>query len=538
MCISVHQLCYVHADKEPLFQNIDLTVNKGQRQALVGNNGSGKSTLLRILAGNLKPSSGEVVCASQPYYVPQHFGQFDHLTVAEALRVDGPIKALHAILAGDASVENFTRLNDDWSVEERCLSALAFWDLGHLQLSQPMRSLSGGEKTKVFLSGISVHTPEIILMDEPTNHLDASSRDKLYEMVRTGRSTLLVVSHDRTLLNLLPCICELEKNGVTLYGGNYDFYREQKELALIALQNQLDEKEKELRLARKMARETMERKNKANAHSDKTSFKKGISRMAVNTLKDKAEKSTVRLNDVHEEKIASLQSSVAELQNTIPDMRALQTNFNSSALHTGKILITAEQVNFGYTSSSLWPSPLDLRIRSGDRVHITGNNGSGKTTLVRLLLGELEPMVGTVTRADFSYLYIDQECSVIDPALTVFGQTERFNTEHKAEHELKSILNRYLFPYGTWDKPGACLSGGEKIRLLFCCLMIGNNTPDLFILDEPTNNLDIRSVEIITAAIKSYRGTVLLISHDLYFVKEIQINRSIKLFNSGPVIKT
>ena len=538
MCISVHQLCYVHADKEPLFQNIDLTVNKGQRLALVGNNGSGKSTLLRILAGNLKPSSGEVVCASQPYYVPQHFGQFDHLTVAEALRVDGPIKALHAILAGDASVENFTRLNDDWSVEERCLSALAFWDLGHLQLSQPMRSLSGGEKTKVFLSGISVHTPEIILMDEPTNHLDASSRDKLYEMVRTGRSTLLVVSHDRMLLNLLPCICELERNGVTLYGGNYDFYRDQKELALIALQNQLDEKEKELRLARKIARETMERKNKANAHSDKTSFKKGISRMAVNTLKDKAEKSTVRLNDVHEEKIASLQSSVAELQNTIPDMRALQTNFNSSALHTGKILITAEQVNFGYTSSSLWPSPLDLRIRSGDRVHITGNNGSGKTTLVRLLLGELEPVVGTVTRADFSYLYIDQECSVIDPALTVFGQTERFNTGHKAEHELKSILNRYLFPYGTWDKPCACLSGGEKIRLLFCCLMIGNNTPDLFILDEPTNNLDIRSVEIITAAIKSYRGTVLLISHDLYFVKEIQINRSIKLFNSGPVIKT
>lgn len=119
MCISVHQLCYVHADKEPLFQNINLTVNKGQRLALVGNNGSGKSTLLRILEGSLKASSGEVVCASRPYYVPQHFGQFDHLTVAEALRVDGSIKALHAILAGDASVENFTRLNDDWSVEER-----------------------------------------------------------------------------------------------------------------------------------------------------------------------------------------------------------------------------------------------------------------------------------------------------------------------------------------------------------------------------------------------------------------------------------
>lgn len=537
MCISVHQLCYVHADKEPLFQNINLTVNKGQRLALVGNNGTGKSTLLRIIEGSLKPSSGEVICSSQPYYIPQHFGQFDRLTVAEALRVDDRIKALHAILEGDTSVENFTCLNDDWSVEERCLSALAFWNLEHLQLSQPMHSLSGGEKTKVFLSGILVHAPEIILMDEPTNHLDVSSREKLYEMVRNGRSTMLIVSHDRTLLNLLSCICELERNAIILYGGNYDFYKEQKELALTALQNQLGEKEKELRQARKVAREVIERKNKMNARSEKFAFKKGISRMAINTLKDKAEKSTVRLNDVHEEKMASLQNSIVELQDTIPDLRGLQTDFNSSDLHTGKILITAEQINFGYTSSCLWHSPLDIQIRSGDRIHISGNNGSGKTTLVKLLLGELEPVVGTITRADFSYLYIDQECSVIDPGLTVFEQTERFNTGNLVEHELKSILNRYLFPYGTWDKSCACLSGGEKIRLLFCCLMIGNNTPDVFILDEPTNNLDIRSVEIITAAIKSYRGTVLLISHDHYFVKEIKINRSVKLFDSDPVIK-
>ena len=291
------------------------------------------------------------------------------------------------------------------------------------------------------------------------------------------------------------------------------------------MQNQLSEKEKELRLARKTAREVMERKNKSNVRSDKSSFKKGISRMAVNTLKDKAEKSTVRLNDVHEEKMASLQSSIASLQDVIPDLRALQTNFNSSDLHTGKILITADQINFGYTSSCLWKSPLNIQVRSGDRIHITGNNGSGKTTLVKLLLGELKPAAGTITRADFSYLYIDQECSVLDPGLTVFEQTERFNASHLAEHELKSILNRYLFPYETWDKPCFCLSGGEKIRLLFCCLMIGNNAPDVYILDEPTNNLDIQSVEIITAAIKSYRGTVLLISHDHYFVKEIKLRK-------------
>ena len=197
MCISVHQLCYVHADKEPLFQNINLIVNTGQRLALVGNNGTGKSTLLRIIEGNLKPSSGEVVCSSRPYYIPQHFGQFDNLTVAEALRVDDRIKALHAILEGDASAENFTCLNDDWDVEERCLSALASWNLEHLQLSQTMCSLSGGEKTKVFLSGILVHAPEIILMDEPTNNLDIQSVDIITAAIKSYSGTVLLISHDR-----------------------------------------------------------------------------------------------------------------------------------------------------------------------------------------------------------------------------------------------------------------------------------------------------------------------------------------------------
>ena len=198
MCISVHQLCYVHADKEPLFQNINLIVNTGQRLALVGNNGTGKSTLLRIIEGNLKPSSGEVVCSSRPYYIPQHFGQFDNLTVAEALRVDDRIKALHAILEGDASAENFTCLNDDWNVEERCLSALASWNLEHLQLSQPMCSLSGGEKTKVFLSGILVHAPEIILMDEPTSALDPISTSRIEDLAMELKKeyTIIMVTHN------------------------------------------------------------------------------------------------------------------------------------------------------------------------------------------------------------------------------------------------------------------------------------------------------------------------------------------------------
>lgn len=199
MCISVHQLCYVHADKEPLFQNINLTVNTGQRLALVGNNGTGKSTLLRIIEGNLKPSSGEVVCSSRPYYIPQHFGQFDNLTVAEALRVDDRIKALHAILEGDASAENFTCLNGDWDVEERCLSALASWNLEHLQLSQPMCSLSGAEKIRLLFCCLMIgnNAPDVFILDEPTNNLDIQSVDIITAAIKSYSGTVLLISHDR-----------------------------------------------------------------------------------------------------------------------------------------------------------------------------------------------------------------------------------------------------------------------------------------------------------------------------------------------------
>ena len=537
MCISVQQLSYIHADKEPLFQHINLTVNKGEQVSLVGNNGSGKSTLLRIIEGGLKPVSGEVVCSSQPYYVPQHFGQYDQLTVIQALQVESKIKALQAIIAGDASAGNFTVLDDDWNIEERCLAALSFWGLQHIRLDQPMCTLSGGEKTKVFLSGLQIHSPEIILMDEPTNHLDTGSRNKLYGFIESSRATMLIVSHDRTLLNLLPYTCELDRSTISLYGGNYEFYKEQKEQALAALQNQLSEKEKELRLAKKIAREALERKNKASSRGEKSAVKKGIPRIMMGAMKEGAENSTVKLKNVHDDKMSSISSSITDIQTALPNMRQMKTDFNSPDLHIGKILVTAKDVNFGYGESCLWQDPLNLQIKSGDRIRFSGNNGAGKTTLLKLLLGELEPTEGTIIRADFKYIYIDQEYSIVQPHLTVFEQLEQFNLFAKPEHELKMILSRFLFPVGTWDKSCSKLSGGEKMRLAICCLMVSNSTPDLFILDEPTNNLDIQSVNIITAAIKDYNGTVLLVSHDLYFVKEIKINRVVELFSSSPVIK-
>ena len=558
MPISIQQISYIHPDKEVLFSDLNFAISKGQKLGLVGNNGCGKSTLMQIIAGQLSPSSGVIVRPDDLYYIPQHFGQYDSLTIAQALQIDSKRQALHAILAGDASTENFTLLDDDWNIEERSIAALDSWGIGH-PLSYPLHLLSGGEKTRVFLAGMNIHTPSVILMDEPTNHLDSSGRQRLYDWVEKWRSTLLAVSHDRTLLNLLPEICELEKHQITYYGGNYEFYKEQKALMQEALQQRIDEKEKALRAARKVARETAERRDKQNVRGEKANIKKGIPRIVLNALQGKSEKSTSKLNGVHQEKAEKLTDERNQLRGSLSPTAELKTDFNSSSLHNGKTLVTAKNINFGYypnqndndsqnendnpsenntfdsSNSSklpaqlLWQAPISFQLKSGDRLRIEGTNGSGKTTLLKIITGQLEPQEGTLTRADFSYVYLNQEYSIIDDRNSILEQAYAFNSRNLPEHEIKIILNRYLFPAPEWDKSCRKLSGGEKMRLAFCCLMISNNTPDMFILDEPTNNLDIQSIEIITNTIKKYTGTVIAISHDNYFIREIGVDQRIAL---------
>ena len=543
MSISIQQISYIHPDKEVLFSDLNFAISKGQKLGLVGNNGCGKSTLLQIIAGQLSPSSGVIVRLDDLYYIPQHFGQYDSLTIAQALQIERKQQALHAILSGDASNENFVILDDDWNIEERSIAALDLWGLGQFTLSYPMNLLSGGEKTRVFLAGMDIHHPSVILMDEPTNHLDSSGRQRLYDWVEKCRSTLLVVSHDRALLNLFPEICELEKHQINYYGGNYEFYKEQKTLMQEALQQRIEEKEKALRIARKVARETAERRDKQNVRGEKNNIKKGVPRIVLNALQGKSEKSTSKLNSAHQEKAEKLTDERNQLRGSLSPTATLKTDFNSSSLHTGKILVTAKEINFGYHPNSdsndiqdnndfkqqLWQTPISFQLKSGDRLRIEGANGSGKTTLLKLITGQLQPQEGNLTRMEFTYVYLNQEYSIIDDRNSILEQAYAFNNRNLPEHEIKIILNRYLFPASEWDKSCRKLSGGEKMRLAFCCLMISNNTPDMFILDEPTNNLDIQSIEIITATIKNYTGTVIAISHDDYFIQEIGIEQRILL---------
>lgn len=511
--VILQHLAYAHADKHVLFTGIHFTVNRHDKVAIVGSNGSGKSTLLRIIAREALPSAGQLTVDTKPYYVPQIFGQYNHLTVAQALHVDAKINALHAILNGATDLENFNALNDDWTIEERCREALAHWRLDSIALSQPLETLSGGQKVKVFLAGIALHKPELVLLDEPTNHLDAESRALLYDFVRTTDSTLIIVSHDRTLLNLCTSICALDHRGITVYGGNYDFFAAQKQQAKEALSEDILDKEKALRKAREKKRETLERQQRSNARGKSKQEKAGIARILMKTLRNTAESTSARLKDAHDEKIGSIAEELKQLQANLPGADKIRFGFDNSSLHKGKVLFRAERINFSYGTQPLWEEDISFEIVSGERILLQGENGSGKTTLLQLITGALAPTTGTVYRAFRNAVYIDQEYSLIDPALTVYAQAQQFNTSALQPHEINTRLSRFLFAPDDWQKPCAALSGGERMRLLLCCLTIRHRAPELIILDEPTNNLDLESVEILERAMEEYEGTVMMVGH-------------------------
>lgn len=527
--ILLQNISFGFPGRNLLFNHINVTIQAHTRSALLGSNGMGKSTLLKIIADEIQPSEGSVNIQGDIFYVPQMFGNCNHLTIAECLKIDQKLYALQKITNGEVDEIYFETLNDDWDIEDRCKQALEYWGLGNFELTQKLEGLSGGQKTKVFLAGIQINQPDIIVLDEPTNHLDREGRKLLYDLIDKTDSTVVIVSHDRTLLNLVDTIFELSNQGIATYGGNYDFYAEQKEVEEEALQNDIHSKERALKKAKEKERETLERKQKLDARGKGKQEKSGVARIMMNTLRNNAEKNSSKLKNVHAEKISGISGDLRDLRSSLKNFEQMKVNFNDSNLHSGKVLITVEDLNFSYGKGKLWKENLNLDISSGDRISIKGGNGSGKTTLIKLLLGSLQPSEGRIKKADFNSIYIDQEYSLIDNDSTLYDFVQTFNDSAMQESEVKTLLSRFLFWKDTWDKKCGMLSGGERLRLLLCGLSISNKAPDMIILDEPTNNLDLQNVEILTHSIKDYHGTLLVISHDEVFLQEIGIDRELML---------
>lgn len=531
MSLHIQGLSYRHANNEILFQNISFSVSTGEKCAITGNNGVGKSTLLSILSGNISPETGSISCEDTPYLIPQHFGQFNNMTVAEALGTAQKLKALAVILDGRGTDDDFILLNDDWDIQERLTEAFDRWDIGYISPEMSMGELSGGEKTKVFLSGMDIYHPTTVLMDEPTNHLDQKGRTLLYDFINRTKLTAIVVSHDRTLLNQLSAIYEMSSSGMRFYPMHYDAYKEVSDAEIAAKTARLQNQQKELAKAEKSARKTIERQLKHASRGEKHNAKKCIARIAMGNLRDKSESSTTRLNKIHQEKLQSMRQNTDDIRNSIPEQINMKINLSSASLTDSKLLAEAENITFRYTGrDELWEqAPLNFSLYSGERIRVQGDNGSGKSTLLKLLSGELHPTKGKLFRREpLNIIHLDQEYSCLEDELTIYEQLESRNSK-KLEHELKIILNRFLFPASTWDKKCRHLSGGERMKLALCCLQVSEYAPDMIIADEPTNNIDIASMNILADTLNGYAGTLVIVSHDEYFVQAVGITRTVNL---------
>ena len=529
MSLRVQGLSYIHPNKDLLFKDITFTVSTGEKCAIIGNNGVGKSTLLKILAGKIAPTAGNILCDGILYMIPQHFGQFNGMSVAEVLGLADKIRALSIILDGRGTEKEYEQLNDEWDILERLAEAFARWQIGHITPNMLMGNLSGGEKTRVFLAGQDIHKPSVVLMDEPTNHLDTTGRTLLYEYIARTNRTTIIVSHDRTLLNMLSEIYEMFPTGMQFYPMNYDAYRETIDAETYAKVTRLENQQKELAKAEKSARKTIERQQKHASRGEKQSAKKCVARISMGLLRDKSEATTSRLNKVQREKMETMKREISEIRSSINEYAGIKNDIGNSVLANRKLLVEARNVTFRYAGrDEMWcQHPLNLSILSGERIRLQGDNGCGKSTLLKLITGSLRPTNGEMFRNEaLSILYLDQEYSCLDNDLTVYGQLEACNSK-RPEHELKMLLNRFLFTSSTWDKKCGSLSGGEKMKLALCHLIVCEDAPDMIIADEPTNNIDIASMDILAAVLKNYKGTLLVVSHDEHFIHDVGIERTI-----------
>ncbi|WP_371101058.1 ABC-F family ATP-binding cassette domain-containing protein [Streptomyces sp. PU_AKi4] len=516
--ITCTSLAFTWPDGTTVFEGLDVAFGPG-RTGLVGVNGSGKSTLLKLIAGELAPADGAVRVAGEVGYLPQNVTLDTTLRVDEVLGVAELRAALHAIEAGDVAEEHFETVGDDWDVEERALATLGELGLGHIGLDRTVGEVSGGESVLLRLAALLLDRPDVLLLDEPTNNLDLYARRRLYAAVANWPGVMVVVSHDRELLELVDQIADLRSGEVTWYGGNFSAYEE-------ALAAEQEAAERMVRVAeadfRKQKRELADAQVKLarrKRYGQKMFEQKREPKIVMGARKRAAQESAGKHRIMHEEKLAEARERLDDAADAVRDDDEIRVDLPYTAVPPGRGVLTLMDLELAYGARV--GGGFDLR--GPERVALIGRNGAGKTTLLRTVAGELEPVSGEA-RAHVPLRFLPQRLDVLDPELTVAENVARF-APGATNNRVRARLARFLFRGARADQRAATLSGGERFRAALAALMLAEPAPQLLMLDEPTNNLDMASVRQLTTALESYEGALIVASHDLPFLESIGITR-------------
>jgi len=517
--LSLHDLHFSWPDGTVVLDGLDLAIGPG-RHGLIGLNGTGKSTLLRLIAGGLTPQRGTVTLGGDVAYVPQDPGADPLVTIADVLGVASTLEALARIEDGSTSPDDFDAVGDRWDIAERTQAELSRLGLGHLALDRTIGSVSGGELVLLSLAARLLTRPSVLLLDEPTNNLDAAARTRLIEAITAWPGTLLVVSHDRQLLNAMDDIGSLRDGEVRWYGGGFDDYEAAVAIEQEAAARAVRAAEGDQRTQKRELIESQTVLSRRRRYGQKMQEQKREPKIVMGARKRAAQVSAGKLRGMHEARLEAAEARLAEAEALVHDDREIRVDLPETQVPAGRMVLRLDGLRPAYGNLTI-----DLEIRGPERIGLLGANGSGKTSLLRTIAGELAPASGTA-QVSVPLRYLPQRMNLLDPTLTVV-ENVRVLAPVASENERRARLARFLFRGGDADQVISTLSGGERLRATLACLMLADPSPQLLLLDEPTNNLDLPSIQHLVEALRSYQGAVLVVSHDERFLDDLDLTRRI-----------
>ncbi|MFF2378439.1 ABC-F family ATP-binding cassette domain-containing protein [Streptomyces xiamenensis] len=515
-------------DDTPVFDGLTFTLGAG-RTGLVAPNGSGKSTLLKLIAGDLRPTAGTVSVSGPLGYLPQSLPLAAGLTVAQVLGVAEVIRALDAVEAGDVAEEHFATIGDDWDIEERTRAQLDRLGLAELALDRDLGTLSGGQVVSLGLAAQLLKRPDVLLLDEPTNNLDLDARRTLYDVLEDWTGCLLLVSHDRALLDRMERIAELDSGALRFHGGNFTAYEQAVGAEQETAEKNLRNAEKELKREKRELQQARERAERRASNASRNLKNAGLPRIFAGNMARGAQESAGRAGQMHASRVSDAQARLDEAGRAVRDEQRLTLDLPDTGVPAGRNLFLGHGLRVRRGERQLFGAEgVDLSIRGPERIALTGPNGTGKTTLLRLLEGGLAPDAGEVTRADGRVAYLSQRLDLLDAGRTVAENFTAF-APHRTEAERMNLLARFLFRGARAHLPAGVLSGGELLRATLACVLCAEPAPHLLLLDEPTNNLDLLSAGQLESALSAYRGAFVVVSHDEPFLARIGVGRRLLL---------
>ncbi|MGW1250293.1 ABC-F family ATP-binding cassette domain-containing protein [Streptomyces sp. NPDC002535] len=516
--ITCTSLSFSWPDGTEVVDDFRLTVGPG-RTGLVGLNGSGKSTLLKLIAGELTPASGTVRVTGELGHLPQNLVLDTSRRVDEILGIDAKRAALHAIEAGDPAEEHFTVLADDWDVEERARATLDQLGLGAVGLDRTVGEVSGGESVLLRLAALLLARPDVLLLDEPTNNLDLHARARLYEAVENWSGVLVVVSHDRELLERVDQIADLRDGAVTWYGGSYSDY----EAALAAEQEAAERMvrvaEADVQRQRRELADSQMKLARRKRYGQKSFENKVVPKIVANNRRSEAQVSAGKHKALHTERLSEARERLDAAVEAVRDDDEIRVELPRTSVPPGREVLFLRNLELRYGARVAG----EFELRGPERIALVGRNGAGKTTLLRTIAGELEPVAGE-TEPRVPLRFLPQRLDVLDDGLSVVENVARF-APAATGNTIRARLARFLFRGARADQPVGTLSGGERFRATLAALLLAEPAPQLLMLDEPTNNLDMASVRKLTAALDAYEGALIVASHDVAFLESLGITR-------------